>query len=225
MNPEQLQYYSLQLLYYNLLVQIVIAVSITLTVIVALFQENIKKYLSRPQLTLSLRTEEGNLTKRSNNIKTIYFHLLIKNRKPNRVSINTKICCLDLIIIGNDKSFHRQPITTPLPLRWAFDESLGQLRNVIDSDICDIGYIDENDNKFIIDFLFRPNNVRGYILGGETALVKLNIRADNFHSTSIYCYKIYWNGKWTEVIKEMDENLNITKIQDLAKYLRELKDI
>jgi hypothetical protein len=165
-----------------------------------------------PQLSVELRTKEGNLTQRANGVRTIYYHFIVYNKKKNNIARNAKVICEKLYVINSKGEIYKQPITTPLPLQWAFSEFYGYTRNIKDYDICDIGYLDENADKFKIDFLFHPNNMTPYIQAKESLCMTLKVGADNFLSREGYSLKISWDGVWDENMDEMKKHLIIDEL-------------
>jgi hypothetical protein len=134
--PILIKMCSEQLQFWNFIVQSLIAVGIITTVIIALFSEKIKSYFLSPQLSVELRTKEGNLTQRANGVRTIYYHFIVYNKKKNNIARNAKVICEKLYVINSKGEIYKQPITTPLPLQWAFSEFYGYTINIKDNDYC-----------------------------------------------------------------------------------------
>lgn len=105
-----------------------------------------------------------------------------------------------------------EPLIIPVQLTWVFPSFHELLPNIRTDDICDLGFLDEDGQRFKLSLYVYPNNFRGFISANEAMRVKLIASADNFTSKSPYVLEISWDGKWSSNLDEMRKHFIIKEV-------------
>jgi len=195
-----------------LTVQILIAIGTIAVAILAIWGGKFRDWLAGPKLELKLHNVHGDLTTRQDGQRTIYYHLKIENKRPWAPARRVRVLCTAISKKAPDGSFVKERLIIPVQLTWAFPSFHELLPNVVRDDICDLGFLDENNKQFILSLYIYPNNFRGFVLSNEAMRVSLIASADNFTSKSPYILEVSWDGKWFSDLEEMRKHLVIKEV-------------
>ncbi len=195
-----------------LIIQIVIAIGTVGVCILAVWGDKIRSCIAGPRLEFELHNPRGDLTKRQDGIRTIYYHVKIKNKRHWAPARRVRILCNSISKKASDGSFTQEPLTIPVQLTWAFPTFHELLPTIVADDICDLGYLNEDSRQFKLSLYVYPNNFRGFINANETMRVSLIAAADNFTSKSPYTLEISWDGKWSPYLDDMQKHFVIKEV-------------
>jgi hypothetical protein len=197
---------------FHLITQVFIAIGTVSVAILAIWGEKIRDCIAGPILDFELHNARGDLTTLQDGRKTIYYHVKIENKRQWAPARRVRILCTAISKKAPDGSFVQEPLIIPLQLTWAFPSFHELLPSVATDDICDLGYLGETTEKFMLSLYIYPNNFRGFISANEAMRVNLIASADNFTSKSPYVLEISWDGKWSSDLDEMRKHLSIKEV-------------
>jgi hypothetical protein len=101
-----------------------------------------------------------------------------------------------------------QPMPVPFQFLWAPAELTPPSITLLREQVLDLGYIAENDERFIPRLYGIPNNFQGFVGPNEAVRFQIQIEAVNF-SSSIYVVEVAWDGQWSYVPATMRQHLPI----------------
>jgi len=98
----------------------------------------------------------------------------------------------------------------PVPFQfvWAPAESTPPDVTITREQVLDLGYIQENGDRFIPRLYVTPNNFQGFIGANEAVRFQLQIEAVGF-SSPIYVVEVAWDGQWSYDPETMKRHLSI----------------
>ncbi len=195
-----------------LITQVFIAIGTVAVAILAIWGEKIRDWMAGPKLEFKLHNARGDLTTRQDGRRTIYYHVKIENKCQWAPARRVRILCTTISKKAPDGSFVPEPLIIPVQLTWVFPSFHELLPNIRTDDICDLGFLDEDGQRFKLSLYVYPNNFRGFISANEAMRVKLIASADNFTSKSPYVLEISWDGKWSSNLDEMRKHFIIKEV-------------
>jgi len=136
------------------------AIGTVAVAVVAIWGDWIRARLAGPQIALALRDERGDLNRRNDGVKEIYYHLFIANRRLWSPAEAVRVLVVGLAKRRPDGSYLAEPLVAPLQLTWAFPTFHELFPTIADSDTCDFGAIDEHSGRFRLSTYITPNNFR-----------------------------------------------------------------
>ena len=197
----------------NLIIQGLIAIGTILVSILAIWGDWFRNKFAGPKLSIYLHDIQGHLTKFSDGNEVWFYHIVIKNQRKWFPAKKVRVLCPELYKKAADGSFIKEQLIVPIQLKWTPSEFSDPHQDIIDYKICDIGFIKENSNSFILTSYWYPSYYKGIVEAGESMRIKLSLEGDNFISTAPYYLEISWNGKWSKSSEEMKKHLVIKEIQ------------
>jgi hypothetical protein len=196
----------------HLIVQIFIAIGTVAVSILAIWGDKIRACIAGPKLEFVLYNAHGDLTTRQDGKRTIYYHIKIKNKRQWAPARRVRILCTAISKKAPDGSFVQEPLTVPVQLTWAFPTFHELLPNIATDDVCDLGYLNEASEQFMLSLYIYPNNFRGFISANTTMRIGLIASADNFTSKTPYVLEISWDGEWSSNLDEMRKHLVVKEV-------------
>jgi hypothetical protein len=200
----------------NLIVQIFIAFATIVVAILAIWGDWIRVLFAAPELELKLRDHLGNLTSRANNKRTIYYHLQLINKREWSPAKHVRVLVTGIEKKRPNGRYYPESVISPLQLTWAFPEFHELLPTIATSDVCDLGFLDEDTQQFKLSLYIVPNNWRGYVESGQSMRVSIIASAHNYETKIPLILEIFWDGKWSSNLSEMRKHL---VIKDVSKRL------
>ena len=194
------------------------AIGSILVAILAIWGDYFRSLLAGPKLTIDIYNPKGDFNIAGVNIigegkYRYYYHLKIKNVRQWSPAKRVRILCTSIARKQGDK-FTPESLVIPVQLTWAFP-SLNEATPIISTEkICDIGYVGEKEQHFVLTPYIVPNNFRGIVSKGETIRIGLVAEADNYVSKKPYYIDIYWDGNFSRDKEVMAKHLVISEAKD-----------
>jgi hypothetical protein len=106
----------------------------------------------------------------------------------------------------------------PLPVIpsfiWAPAELTPPVINLSHEQTLDFGRVIENDDKFSPVLNLYPNNFDGVVKKDECVRYSLEVVAEGFKTNRLQVFEVAWNGKWSDNLDTMSNNLTIKEIKE-----------
>ena len=193
-------------------VSVLAEIATVILAILAIWGDRIRTAVAGPKLKLDLRDTRGNLTKRHNQKKAVYYHITLTNERSWRPAEHVRLVVTGILKQRPGGLYTPEPLVAPLQLTWVYPGFHELLPTITSSDTCDLGYLDENTSRFTLALYQTPNNFTGYVAAGESMLVNIIASAHNYESKSPLVLRISWDGKWCEDMTELQQHLVIEKV-------------
>lgn len=181
--------------------EILEAIGSLVVAVLAIWGDQVRAWLFGPKLELSLAHDVPDLTNRNDGKKALFYHLRITNHGHTLAEAVT-VRCTSIWRKAADGKYRSEQLLYPVLLRWTPAELGRVLVSVRTSDVCDLGSLVENEARFEIAALVRPNNFRGSVAGNESIVVGIEAIGKNVTSKP-YFVEISWDGVWSPNINEM----------------------
>jgi hypothetical protein len=194
---------------YDIIIRIIQALGTLAVAILAIWGDRIRSAVAGPKISIRLRNEKGNLTLRANQKRTIFYHLELHNHRVWSPVRNVRLLLTSIEKKRPDGTYFPEQVVAPLQLTWSFPQFHEISPTVSKLDICDLGFLDEDADRFSPSLYVYPNNFRGYVGKGESMRIGIIATADNYHSQSPLVFEISWDGKWDDDMEEMRRHLVI----------------
>ena len=88
-------------------------------------------------------------------------------------------------------------------------ETSGLIIRVHSGTVCDLGFVNEGDDKFVLALHAATDSYPGYLRANEGIRLKLSASADNFDPRTMFDLEISWDGKWTADLNKMAKHLMV----------------
>jgi hypothetical protein len=196
---------------WNLVINILIALGTVGAVVVAIFGNWIMTKIFSAKLDVEILNKEGELTKFNSGKRVIYYHLRIINKKSIIVK-NCRVFLKKIQKLQTDGQYLDLPLAVPPRYLWAPAESSPEKNDIVTEQVLDFGYITEGSNQITLSVTPIFNNFKGIQGKNESFRYLLEIIADNYRPKKLITIQIFWDGKWTENLNEMEKSLVIQKI-------------
>lgn len=141
-------------------------------------------------------------------VRVMFYHLRVINQRRWLSAENCRVMLKGFS--RRDLSGIFQPVPKPVPFQflWAPAELTPPSITLLREQVLDLGYIAENDARFIPRLYGIPNNFQGFVGPNEAVRFQIQIEAVNF-SSSIYVVEVAWDGQWSYVPATMRQHLPI----------------
>ena len=192
--------------------QVLAALGTIAVAVLAIWGDKVRGALAGPKLTLALRDVRGNLTTRANQKRTIYYHLKVTNHRRWSPAKFVRVLVTAIEKKRADGTFFPEPLVAPLQLTWAYPGFHELLPTIAVQDICDLGFLDEDSQRFMLPLYIVPNNFRGFVEPGQSMRITIRASAHNFESKKPLGLEISWDGQWSSDMDEMQRHLVIKEI-------------
>jgi hypothetical protein len=191
------------------------AIGTVLVAILAIWGDYFRYKFAGPQIELSLNDPRGDLTLRSNQTHTYFFHLKVHNRRQWSPAKDVRVLLDRIAKRAPDGSFVLEPLVYPLPLAWTPGEIKDFQRTVADTETCDLGFLDEKADNFRLSTLITPNNFKGYVRAGAALRARIVASGRDATSSKPLFLEIAWDGRWTVDRDEMKKHLVVKEVKAL----------
>jgi hypothetical protein len=196
----------------ELIAAVFTAIGTVAVAVLAIWGNYFRYKFAAPQLQLTLNDSRGDLTHRSNQRQAYFFHLKVKNKRLWSPAIGVRVQLERIARRRPDGSFLVEPLVYPLPLIWTPMELREFERTITDTETCDLGFLDQNADKFILSTLITPNKLQGFV--GQSDAIRVHIGAsgrDGSSSKPLFL-EIAWDGIWTGEREEIQKHLVVKAI-------------
>lgn len=167
------------------------------------------------KLELSLNNPLGDLTARTNGTHTYFFHLKVRNRRRWSPAKGVRVQLERIARRRPDMSFRIEPLVYPLPFVWTPMELGDFERTIADTETCDLGFLDENADRFILSTFAVPNNVQTYVRRDDAIHVQIVALGQDGSSSKPLFLEIAWDGVWTGDKSAIEQHLVVKPIAAL----------
>ena len=192
--------------------QIFAALGTVSVAILAIWGEGVRAWIAGPKLELELNDAKGDLIPYGDGRKTYYYHLKVRNVRKWSPARSTRIMVVGIQKQSADGAFYPESHIAPLPLRWSHQQFHELSPTVGPDDVCDLGHVDRDADRFQLEVFYWPNNFAGHVKKGESMRVSIVASAHNGEMKHPLELEISWNGKWDPDPSIMERHLVIKKI-------------
>lgn len=203
----------------NTIAQIFVAIGTVAVAILAIWGEKVRSIFAGPKLEIELYDSRGSLTSRGNQKKTIYYYIRLINKRTWNPARRVRILVTELAKKRPDGTYFPERLIVPVQITWSFPQFHEYIPTIATEDICDLGFLDEDAEKFALSLYVVPNNFQGYVSAGESMIVYLKASGDNFESKSPLVLEISWDGKWSADMNEMQQHLIVKEVKKVNNGL------
>jgi hypothetical protein len=190
------------------------AVGSIFVAVFAIWGDYYRRKWAAPQLSLSLNNSRGDLFPWANGKRAYYFHVKVKNRRVWSPARDVRVLIERAARRRPDETFVLEPLVYPLPLAWTPRELGDFQRTVFDTEICDVGFIVEDADKFRLSTLITPSNFQDFVTAGDALRVQIVASGQNTLSKPLFL-EIRWDGKWVADKDELQKHLVVKPIEGL----------
>jgi hypothetical protein len=138
----------------------------------AIWGDRVRSWLSAPQIVLSVHPGPGDLNIREGK-KALYHHIILPNNRPWSPAKELRLLVLKQEKRGPDGSYFSESLVAPLQLTWAFPAFHELSPTVASTDACDLGYLEESTQRFIVTTYVAQRGSRGKVAAGESIRVHI----------------------------------------------------
>jgi hypothetical protein len=202
---------------YTVSIQLITAVLLLATVIIALFNAKIMRYMNRPYLKLTIDDAGGIL----NGEERFYHVRLVNERKKAPPAHDMRIMLVEIQIKRNAEGvWERVRLSAQHQLKWQHEEKarLSRYRNCGDDLIADLISIKSNinENNCCLKLHIHDENESSRKILNELRIfrVLLQARGESYDSRNRLAIEILWNGKWESNDDSMRSCLKMNQITE-----------
>jgi hypothetical protein len=196
---------------WNLIIQSITCLGILLVVILAIWGNFFRSWLSGPRLKISLLNSLGELTTLSNNASVRYYHLNVKNKRKWAPARNVRVMLTKVFLRAADGSWIERSFGGPLQLSWQYPQVHVQYPLIGPDDVSELGCIPRGQIFHLTPYVI-PNNFNGVVEANQTIKIEVVAVADNGQSKPLYI-EIAWNGDWNDDASEMSRHLVVKEVK------------
>jgi hypothetical protein len=113
---------------------------------------------------------------------------------------------------GVDQQFHPVPLVVPLQFVWSPGGFEPPLANVASDQTLDLGFLTDGDVHFVPRLYVLLDDFEGFVAQNECVRFSLEIVADGYRSQRYQVFEVAWNGRWSDNLDQMAQNLKIREI-------------
>jgi hypothetical protein len=189
---------------------------LSLVVVVALFQEKIKAWWSRTELSIKLLNPLGDLTKQNNGLLVYYYHLEVVNRYEKRPAKNVRVVLSAIYRLDKDGKFYKVRLSGLPQLIWMPKERHNDdpFPTIVKPRLVDFGCLTEEDHRFRPSIEWIPNNFRGFVEANNTVRYAIEVDSENSISKKPLYVEVSWDGVWEDNEVKMKNHLKVREIRD-----------
>jgi hypothetical protein len=193
--------------------QVFAAIGTVSVAVLAIWGDWFRSMLAAPRLELRLRDRRGNLTLRGDGTSTVFYHLIVNNRRRWAPATHVRILLTRYEKRLPDGRYLPEPLVAPLQLTWAFPQFHELLPTIATTDTCDLGFLDQGAEQFHLSLYISPNNFAGFLRPGDAMRVHLVARADNAETEPLMI-EIAWDGQWSQDMDQLQRHLTVREISE-----------
>lgn len=197
---------------YSIILNTFIAIGTVAVAVLAIWGDWIRSKLVPPKLSVQAHNIRGTVTKFTNGPRVIYYHLRVVNSRPWSVARNCRVILRGLYRRFPDQQFRPIPLPVPFQFVWAPAELTPPVIELSNQQILDFGRVVETNDKFEPTLYSYPNNFEGFVARDEAVRYAIEILADGYSAKQYQVFEVAWNGRWTDKLDQMEQNLVIREI-------------
>lgn len=197
---------------FNDWIQLILMIATVAVAVFAIYGDFFKYLLASPKLELITDNNfKGSFVKFDENVKVIYYHLVVINKRKWSPVKNCEVILKKYAIKQPNGDFIVTELSAPTPLYWTPRELKLTKKNFLDKDRIDFGYLIKAHQKFEPAIYMKSIEFKGEVFKDKVIQYYLEVRADGIKSK----YKIFevsWDGEWIDSAEEMKQHLIIKEI-------------
>jgi hypothetical protein len=199
---------------WNLVIQCFNAIGTVAVSILAIWGNYFKYRLVPPEIVIVPSNIKGTVTKFTNGPRVIYYHLEVQNTRSwsTARSCHVRLRSISKKLTNGD--FKNLPLPVIPSFIWAPAELTPPVINLSHEQTLDFGRVIENDDKFSPVLNLYPNNFDGVVKKDECVRYSLEVVAEGFKTNRLQVFEVAWNGKWSDNLDTMSNNLTIKEIKE-----------
>lgn len=192
--------------------QVFVALGTISVAVLAIWGEGVRAWIAGPKLELELNDAKGDLIPYGDGRKTYYYHLKVRNVRKWSPARSTRVLVVGMQKQRADGTYYPVSHVGPLPLKWRHQQFHELAPTIGPDDVCDLGHLDQDADKFHLEMLYQPNNFAGHVAKGESMRVSIAASAHNGEMKIPLVLEISWDGEWNPDPSDMERHLVIKKI-------------
>ena len=210
-----------QQFWWNWWVNLIVAVSTFLAVLVALFGERLRVRIFPPLLKLKLVRQEGEKTRLTTSVPgesgytteyvddARFYHLRVSNERRWSPATSVRVYLTRLEEPGPSEALQLVWVGN-VPIRWRDQEVVPLLQTIGAAADCDLCRVERRGGLFLMPLIV-PNSLEAHRTGKCKLVVTLQARSTEADS-EVLRVGIYWDGRWEDGDAEMKKHLVIDEI-------------
>ena len=163
--------------------------------VMAIWGDRVRALIAGPKLELDLKDTKGDLIVRNDGRNTYYYHLDVMNKRRWSPARSSRVFVVAIQKKSADGTYHHLSHVAPLPLVWSHQRFHEFAPTIGMDDSCDLGHLDQDDDRFHLELLYKPNNFEGQLVKGESMRVSIRASAHNGEMKIPLVLEISWNGE------------------------------
>jgi len=188
------------------------AVGTIAVAILAIWGDAIKAKVAGPKLTLVAHNLRGSVVPITQGPRSIFYHLKVVNSRKWVRATNCRVILKKLWRKAPNGTFQEALLSVPLTFVWAPAEITPPYVTLVKDHVLDFGIILEGGDNFSPRLFSYTNNFQGFVRANEVVRFGLEIVSDNFISPHLQVFEVAWNGRWSNNLDEMTQNLQIQEV-------------
>ena len=146
--------------------------------------------------------------------ESFYYYLNVVNSRRWALARNCRVLLREIYRRGPDHQFRAAPVPVPPQFVWAPAELTPIVINLAGEQVLDFGRVVEGASRFEPVLYSYPNDFQGFLSPDEAVRYRLEAVADGSPVGPSHVYEVAWNGRWSDNLGTMEQNLTITEVHD-----------
>jgi hypothetical protein len=191
----------------SIVIQAIAAIGTIVLAALAIWGDWIRAKLAPPKLTIEPHNLSGNVTSFTTGSRVIFYQLKVKNHRSWIPAKNCRVLLTQITKRGPDGSFIPLPMSVPMPIVWAPAELTPPIITLGKEQVLDLGFLEENTDKFTPRLYALPNDFKGFVHKDEAVRYFCEIVSDNYVSKKPTVVEVAWDGEWSDNLDQMSQHL------------------
>ncbi len=196
----------------NAIINGLTAIGTIIVAILAIWGDAIRSRFAGPKLSLTAHNLRGSVVPLLNGSRSIFYHLKVVNTRNWATATNCRVLLKKIWRKVPNGAFQEVTLTVPLTFVWAPSEITPPYVTLVKEHVLDFGIVIEGQDNFRPVLFSYTNNFQGFIHANEVVRFGLEIVSDNFVSPRLQIFEVAWNGKWSDNLDVMAQNLQIQEV-------------
>ena len=201
----------------NAIINSFTAIGTIAVAILAIWGDSIRARFVGPKLSIVSHNLRGSVIPLTNGPRSIFYHLKVVNARSTVSAKNCRVLLKKIWRKAPNGAFQEATLTVPLTFFWAPSEITPPYITLVKEQIIDFGILIEGQDNFRPVLISITNNFQGLVRANEVVRFGLEIVSDNFVSPHLQIFEVAWNGKWSDNLDLMAQNLQIQEVTSQVK--------
>ncbi len=180
--------------------------------ILAIWGDTVRTWLAGPKLLIVPHNFRGAVVPITNGPRGIFYHLAVVNKRSSITATNCRVLLKKIWRKAPNGIFQEVGLKVPLIFAWAPSEIMPPYISLRKEQVLDFGAVIEGQDYYRPLLLSYTNNFQGFVHAGEIVRYGIEIVSDNFASPRLQVFEVAWNGKWSDNLDVMAQNLQIQEV-------------